>query len=195
MDSGKVIKTIEAKLDEIGYKLHKHVLNASYFGVPQHRERVYFVGLRKDAGSDQVLSCKEPKPTNKKIYLEDILEKNVDPDLFIEREDKVIDFEDKEHDLAPIRIGHVNKGGQGERIYSTKGHAITLSAYGGGVGARTGLYLVGDNVRKLSINECKTLMGFPKSHFVSPGIQGYQQLGNAVIPSMVSHVYDSIKVA
>ena len=106
----------------------------------------------------------------------------------------IVDFEEKKHSLKPIRIGTVNKGGQGERIYSTKGHAITLSAYGGGVGARTGLYLVNDKVRKLTIDECKKLMGFSVNHYVSEGIQGYQQIGNAVIPTMIGKVYDSIYI-
>lgn len=194
VDDGKVIQTIETKLDEIGYVLHKHILNASYFGIPQSRERVYFVGLRKRIPNGK-LSYSPPKPSYKKIYLENILEKEVDDALFINRKDMVIEKEDREHELAPIRIGHVNKGGQGERIYSEKGHAITLSAFGGGVGARTGLYLTGDRVRRLSINECKGLMGFPASFYVSAGIQGYQQLGNAVIPPMIEHVYDSIKVS
>ena len=35
-----------------------------------------------------------------------------------------------ERKLRPIRIGTINKGGQGERIYDVNGHAITLSAYG-----------------------------------------------------------------
>ena len=192
---GKVIKTIEEKLDEIGYTLHKHVLNASFFGIPQSRERVYFVGLRKDTGAITKLKYSPPKETMKQIFLENILEKDVEKSLFIDRKDMVLDFEDQKHELSPIRIGHVNKGGQGERIYSSKGHAITLSAYGGGVGARTGLYLDGDKVRKLSINECKTLMGFPLSHIVSNGIEGYKQLGNAVIPAMIGNVYDSIRAA
>jgi len=195
VDNGKVIKTIEAKLDEIGYRLYRHVLNSSHFGIPQSRERVYFVGLRKDTGVKTKLNYKPPVPNDKKIYLENILEKDVDPSLFVNREDMVIDNEDKRHELRPIRIGHVNKGGQGERIYSIKGHAITLSAYGGGVGARTGLYLAKEGVRKLSIVECKALMGFPKNFAVSEGLQGFQQLGNAVIPAMVAHVYDSIKAA
>ncbi len=195
IDDGRVIKTIETKLDEIGYTLHKHVLNASYFGIPQSRERVYFVALRKHNKTEEKLIYKPPKANFKKIYLENILNKNADESLFIERKDMVIDFEDKIHKLEPIRVGQVNKGGQGERIYSTKGHAITLSAFGGGVGARTGLYLVNNRVRKLSVDECKELMGFPKEYKLSKGIQGYQQLGNAVIPAMIGHVYDSIRVA
>lgn len=194
IDNGNVIKTIENKLDEIGYTLSKHVLNASYFGIPQSRERVYFVGLRKHGRTKEKLVYKPPKANYKKIYLEDVLENNVDDSLYIDRNDMVIDFDPKERSLEPIRVGHVNKGGQGERIYSDKGHSITLSAFGGGVGARTGLYLVNDKVRRLSIDECKKLMGFPINHYVSLGLQGYQQLGNAVIPSMIGYVYDSIKV-
>jgi len=195
VDGEKVIKTIETKLDEIGYTVQKHVLNSSFYGIPQSRERVYFVCLRKDIKSENVkLSYHPPKQQRKDIYLENILEAEVDKALFVDRKDMKIERQAEKHELRPIRIGHVNKGGQGERIYSINGHAITLSAYGGGVGARTGLYLVDDRVRKLSINECKTLMGFPVTWKVSDGIQGYQQLGNAVIPIMVGNVYDAIKV-
>lgn len=195
VDGGKVIKTIETKLDEIGYRMDLSILNASHFGVPQARERVYFVCLRKDviSGKDFALKYKSPKPNNKQIFLEDILEKKVNESLFIDREDIVISKETVEHQLKPIRIGIVNKGGQGERIYSPLGHAITQSAYGGGIGAKTGLYLIDDRVRRLSINESKKVMGFPIFHYVSDGVQGYQQLGNAVIPDMISHVYNSIK--
>lgn len=196
IDNGGMIKTIQTKLNEIGYNVYYNVLNASHFGVPQSRERVYFVCLRKDTGVEYHLNYKAPKKTMKKIYLENILEKNVEDNLFIDRDD--IQFKDDlqvDYDLKPIRIGIVNKGGQGERIYSPKGHSITLSAYGGGVGAKTGLYLIDDKIRRLSINECKAVMGFNKDHKVSEGIQGYTQLGNAVIPSMIEYVYENIKVA
>ena len=88
------------------------------------------------------------------------MEDFVDDNLYITRDDILLQDKQICHDLKPIRIGSVNKGGQGERIYSPKGHAITLSAYGGGVGAKTGLYLSQDRVRRLSITECKRLMGF-----------------------------------
>lgn len=195
IDNGTVIKTIDAKLDEIGYKVYRHILNASLFGIPQSRERVYFVCLRKDLVNDLKFEYVPPQETFKKIYLENILENQVNDNLYIERADIVIDS-NKENirELKPVRVGYVNKGGQGERIYSPLGHAITLSAFGGGIGARTGLYLINDRIRKLSINECKSLMGFSNDHYVQDGSRGYQQLGNAVIPRMISYIYDSIKI-
>ena len=139
VNNGKVIKAIDQKLDKIGYKVHRHILNASLFGVPQARERVYFVCLRKDFGSEYTLKYTKPKETYKKVFLDDILEKEVEENLYIKRDDIVLDTSPVGRDLKPIRIGQVNKGGQGERIYSPFGHSITLSAFGGGVGARTGL--------------------------------------------------------
>jgi DNA (cytosine-5)-methyltransferase 1 len=193
IDVGNVIKAIEIKLNEIGYNLYRHVLNASYFGIPQARERVYFVALRKDIKN---IDCEPPKENRKKIYLSDILENNVDTDFIINRSDiNILKTEDEiENKLAPIKVGIINKGGQGERIYSPKGHAITQSAYGGGVGARTGLYNTLQGIRRLTISEVKKVMGFSARHVVSDGMQGYQQLGNAVIPEMIGYVYDSIQV-
>lgn len=50
-DKGKTLKTILSTLDEIGYTVvPPQIVNAMYFGVPQHRERIYIVGFRKDLG-------------------------------------------------------------------------------------------------------------------------------------------------
>lgn len=42
----------------------------------------------------------------------------------------------------PVRVGHMNKGSQGDRIYAIDGKSICLSANGGGRGAKTGLYAI-----------------------------------------------------
>ena len=44
--------------------------------------------------------------------------------------------------ISPIRLGEFNKGGQGDQIYSIEGKSVSLSANGGGRGAKTGLYAV-----------------------------------------------------
>lgn len=194
IDAGNTIKTIESKLNEIGYEVQKHVLNASHFGIPQKRERMYFVCIRKGAKRNTgILKYSPPKESFKQVYLEDVLEKEVNKSLYINRDDIVMKGDVVlDNQLKPIRVGIVNKGGQGERIYSDKGHAITLSAYGGGAGAKTGLYLIDNRIRRLSITECKRVMGFKDTHIVSDGTQGYQQLGNAVIPTMIEYVWNNI---
>ncbi len=46
-DKGKTLQTIVKLLEEAGYELNYNVLNSLDYGVPQMRERVYFVGIRK----------------------------------------------------------------------------------------------------------------------------------------------------
>ena len=194
LDNGRAITEIRTRLERIGYKVHYRVLNSSDYGIPQKRERVYIVCLNTDFPELRFVS---PRPKKKAVYLEDILDDIVPNELYINgRDDIVITRSDEpEYQTKPIRIGYLGKGGQGERIYHTKGHAITLAANSGGIGARTGLYQVKDRIRRLSINECKRIMGFSDNHQVSEGLAGYTQLGNAIIPPMVRSVWDSVKVA
>ena len=191
VDKGEVLKTIETRLDEVGYSVHYSLLDASDYGIPQSRERVYFSCLRKGSG----LGYKKPQPDRKDIFLRDVLDEVIDERLIIHRDDITIEKNGEPPPAhKPIRIGHLNKGGQGERIYHPNGHAITLAADSGGVGSRTGLYLIDGVVRRLSISECKRLMGFGINHVTDIGSRGYRQLGNAVIPDMVTRSYDSITI-
>ena len=47
-DNGNSLKVILEELDKAGYRVFNQVLNSIDFGVPQMRERIYFVGIRKD---------------------------------------------------------------------------------------------------------------------------------------------------
>ena len=192
IDNNQVIKTIQREIKNIGYDIHYHVSNSSLFGMPQKRERVYFVCIKK--GED--INYYEPKPTYKKKYLENIIINNDDCKKLIinKRYEITIDKTPKENELKPIRLGHINKASQGERIYSIKGHSVTLAATTGGAGANTGLYYINNQVRRLHIQECKKLMGFPENHKVSHGREGYKQLGNAVMPPMIELIYKGIRL-
>ncbi len=83
-DRGKTFKTILNTLDELGYVVpDPEIVNAMYFGVPQHRERIYIVGFRKDLGiskedfiypqqkevTKKWLDVREEKPVPAKYYL------------------------------------------------------------------------------------------------------------------------------
>lgn len=47
-DKGKTLQTILKALEDAGYLVNYKVLTSMNFGVPQMRQRVYFVGVRKD---------------------------------------------------------------------------------------------------------------------------------------------------
>ena len=143
------------------------LLNSSHFGVPQNRQRVYIICFRKQL---KINAFEFPEPIFKKVYLENILERGeVAKNYEINRKD--VSFNEKTNNadlkkqLKPIRIGTINKGGQGERIYSPRGHAITLSAYGGGIAAKTGAYFVEDKIRQLKLERLEA-SGIPRGVLV-----------------------------
>ena len=83
-DKGRTLKTILNTLDEVGYDVpDPQIVNAMYFGVPQHRERIYIVGFRKDLRIDKKsftypeqkkitkrwIDVREEKPVPAKYYL------------------------------------------------------------------------------------------------------------------------------
>ena len=66
------------KLKELGYTTYWKVLNATDYGVPQNRERVFAISILHD---DEGYEFPDPVPLRKK--LKDVLEPEVDPKYYI----------------------------------------------------------------------------------------------------------------
>lgn len=197
-DKGKTLNTIVRTLENLGYDVNFKVLNASDYGLPQNRERIFIVCFRKDLNIKNFLY---PKPIKGKTSLYDIIEKDSigkiinrpDIDIYKTYKPEIDIFGDSILPNKPIQIGKVNKGGQGERIYSPYGHSCTLSAYGGGAGAKTGLYLIDGKVRKLSPRECARLQGFPDDFkYARTNGQAYKQFGNSVAINVLKEITKQI---
>lgn len=62
------------ELKDYGYEVYYKVLNAKDYGIPQNRERVFVVGIRKDIDNGFYF----PKKVEKNTSLNDILENDVD---------------------------------------------------------------------------------------------------------------------
>lgn len=187
-DDGRTLAVVKSTMEELGYCFHHKVLNSADYGDPQSRNRVYMVCFRNDLG---VNGFTYPSAVTLTRHVEDVLlDDAMVQDLYIDRRDiRLNGHVDDVYANKPIRLGHVGKGGQGERIYSVKGTAITLSAYGGGVFARTGGYLVGGRTRRLHPRECARLMGFPDSYVISDSrTQAYQQFGNSVVVDVLQMI-------
>jgi len=198
-DSGKTLKVVLNTLNEMNYTVHYKVLNTSKFGLPQNRERIYIIAFNNnhfettdfDFPSINIISS-----------LSEILEDNPKNGKIIERNDVVFYKEYKseknifgEIDLPnkPFQIGKVNKGGQGERIYHPAGHAITLSAYGGGAGSKTGLYKINNKIRKLSPRECARLQGYPETFIYPKSVaEAHKQFGNSVSINVLQYIVKEI---
>lgn len=188
-DGGQTLEVVKTTMEELGYTFFQKVLNATDYGIPQKRERIYMVCFKNELGIKEFTF---PKAFKLERYVENFLldESEIPKELFVSRNDIYMsDKVDDTYSNKSIRLGTVNKGGQGERIYSTKGIAITLSAYGGGVFAKTGGYLVNGKYRRLHPLECAKIMGFPDDYKVCENRnQAYQQFGNSVVIDVLQYI-------
>lgn len=72
-------------LDQLGYDTYWQVLNAKNYGIPQNRERVFAISIRKDLG--QTFEFPKAEPLTKKLA--DMLENEVDEKFYLS-EDKIL---------------------------------------------------------------------------------------------------------
>lgn len=197
-DHGRTLEVILRKLSEFGYKVAWKVMNGSDFGVPQNRERIIIVGSVKTTFDfSKITVCP-------KTVLRDFLDKSGDFEFLQPNEYTLIEHPRRQEDSGLIFAGYRNKSirkvgirpntlhlsrvhKQPNRIYSVDGIHPTLPSQ-----ESSGRYFIlthENSVRKLTIDECWRIMGFP-SRFVRPSAIGeqYKQLGNSVCVPMISTV-------
>ena len=210
----------KANKDIIDEKLGiKHICINSSLLTAQQRKRIYWIGRLVGDKYEQVMV---EQPEDVGIFLKDIIDDEADEKLFIKEiilatftkkgaikglrslDEKSLCLTASLHKgfgndsctviRSPVRIGHFNKGGQADRVYSIEGKSVCLQGEAGGKGAKTGLYEIDGGIRKLSVNECEKLQGFPTDYCssVSP-TQGYKCLGNSFTVPVIKHILQTLK--
>lgn len=141
--------TVLSSLEEAGYNNYWRVLNAKDYGIPQNRERVFIVSIRRDVDEgDFQFPDKEPLM----LRLRDMLEpaESVDEKYYLSTEREgvrrlIAELEAHYSLPAAARIGDTpaicqvgnivdnpNRDSQRGRIYDPSGLAPTLNTVGGG---------------------------------------------------------------
>lgn len=149
----------------------------------QSRKRLYWTNIPNVS-----------QPKDKAIVVADILTEDAEETNYI---DKAV-FNDKANSTkrsrGTVRVGHINKARQGERIYSVYGKTVTMMAGAGGLGAKTGLYLIGGTVRKLNIVEAERAQTLPDGYTAGiPASHGYKAIGNGWTVDVIAHIFTGLK--
>lgn len=93
------------ELEDYGYNVHWQVLNAKNYGIPQNRERVYCVIIRKDLDNGKF---KFPEPIPLKHTLADMLETDVDEKYYLSDEKVAAMITPPQRISKTIRVGGRN---------------------------------------------------------------------------------------
>jgi DNA (cytosine-5)-methyltransferase 1 len=165
---GKDAEVVRQTLMKAGYRVQHRTLNASGFGSAQSRERSFIVATRSDMAVDDIMGYVFPKEQTPTACVADILEPNI-PAKFDAADFELHSEEPETRSTSLAEVGLMRKAktgetidAQGYRVYSPKGLACTLTASGGGRGAKTGVYLVGTKARALTPREACRLQGLPE---------------------------------
>lgn len=201
-NGGATLNTIIDKLEDLGYFVSYKVLNGADYGVPQNRERIIIIGSIygkfdfnkvKTVPRGRLLECLDAEGEFEYLDPADYtLIKNPKQQpgsglIFAGYRNKSI----RKVGVRPgtEHLSRVHK--QPNRIYSVFGIHPTLPSQ-----ESSGRYFVlttDNRVRKLTINECWKIMGFPESYLkISSVGEQYKQLGNSVCVPMVKAVAEEI---
>ena len=160
-DNGNTVRVILQALDDAGYQTSHKVLNSVDYGVPQSRERVYFIGIRKDLAKQ---AYKFPNPTESKnlsgYLIDDVelspYEKEATYNTFIKYlNNKYNTGKHTIESLLTHEFDVIDTRQSDLRIYKNKIPTLRTGRHGI-------IYVRGGKFRKLTGYESLLLQGFPK---------------------------------
>ena len=200
-DKGKTLKTILKVLrEDLDYFVpDPQIVNAMQFGVPQHRERIYIVGFRKDQGVEHF---DYPAPTDTTKVFADVKEKEVVSAKYYLSTQYIASLE-------AHKARHAAKGnGFGYEIIGD--NEVSNAIVVGGMGRERNLVI--DNrltdftpvtrikgevnrngLRRMTPREWARLQGFPDDFIIGVAdASAYKQFGNSVAVPAIRATADEI---
>lgn len=207
---GDTFKRILRELDRSGYSVAYKVLDSSYFGVPQSRNRVYIIGFLRETLGDRHITFTERKTTrtpfrkfvDRKATSNPITPKwNEYVDLYLGKKqigDMTFDVPRTRRSLERIASGCdlsdcvLQARSSGIRALSLDDPFPTFTVLNSGGGAH--IPILTKSRRFLSIDEMKSIMGFPAWYdFTAVSrTDAAKQLANAVCPPVIQSVCEDI---
>jgi DNA (cytosine-5)-methyltransferase 1 len=186
LKQGYYFKLACNEFESLGYNIHHSLLNASEFGIPQKRERIFIVGIKKDINSD----FKFPFPTHgehsslkKKVPLKKVIQSLwPDDEKYFFSKRAVEGVKRAKPNMKRALAQNLN-----DQCLTITSHLAKVS-----LNSRDPVLLVDKEkelYRRFTPQEAALIQSFPKS-FVFSGSEGdaYRQIGNAIPPVLMWHI-------
>ena len=189
LQKGAIIKKIVSEFEAVGYEVKYQLMKAVEFGIPQRRERVFIVGIRKD------LNCSFtfPSPIN-------TLENAVPLSRVIEH----LDIPEKKYYFSEKAVqGMKNAKNNMKRglWQDLNGPCLTITSHLAktSINSRDPLLLVDPSkelYRRFTPREAARIQSFPETFVLNRSeAKSYKQIGNAIPPVLMWHIANSLQKA
>lgn len=184
----EIIRDLKSK----GYTVEAKLLDASYLGVPQARQRLIFMGVRNDLVEKYNVKPVFPKPQKRRFIVSEIIEQN----------NNLIDEEtDTDISLHRYAVGDqwdkTRIGSSSEKYFQLVKPALdkpvgTITATAGVVGAASICHPT--EKRKFNLRELRAFQSFP-ADFILTGsyAQRVERIGRSVPPFMYKAVGEIVQ--
>ncbi len=189
-DHGNTFETICNTMQELGYYITYKVMNASDYGIPQQRNRIYII-----ASTDKNISDKFEFPLERPLEKDAFafFDKEKQDDKYYmdnhKKWDEMMEYMTDKHRIYRFTDWGMSKG--------RDGICPTLLAAMGSPYERIPFFFDDYSVRKITQIEAARLQGFPSS-FIFPikktPKQVYKQIGNSVCVPIVKEIADKIRI-
>lgn len=185
---GKTLKSIIEILEDAGYEVFYQVLNSIDYGVPQLRERIYFVGIRKDLCNKPFEFPLKRKHVSLKQYL--MASNNDELDLNNSTFQKYLSNKYNKNridinDILKQDYAIIDTRQSDLRVYIDKCPTLRTGRHGI-------LYVRNHQLFKLSGLEALLLQGFPKEYIVKvkniSNTKLLSQAGNAMTVNVIKAI-------
>lgn len=193
-NKGKTLKSILSLLEQAGYDVYYQTLDSQFYGVPQMRERIYFIGIRKDIKHQpykfpEKVECKaiehylsdernyffdKDNLTFKKYLTNKYNQGKIDLNTILKQDYNVIDWRQSDF-----------------RLYQGKTPTLRTGRHGI-------LYTKNGKLRKLSGYEALLLQGFPIEtaqkviEYQLPDSKVLSQAGNAMTVTVIHKLAENL---
>lgn len=187
-------------LEDAGYKNYYAVLNAKDYGIPQNRERVFIISIRKDIDNGFCF----PKSFELKHRLKDLLEDKVDDKYYlsekVQKRFRLTDYSLQNPIIeTPNRLFNIygyDGGSYAGNVYDQEGLSPALLTMQGG--NKQPMIVDYPKIRKLIPKECFRLMGFDdkdcdilEENKISDS-QIYKMAGNSIVVDVLEYLFKAL---
>lgn len=189
LENGLYFRMATEEFERLGYQMSCMVINSSDFGVPQLRERIFMVGIRKDLKRQYVF----PSPTHgvknkpRKNVLADVIDSIEGPGpryIFSQR--------------AVEGVKKAKKNMKRALAQDMKRQCLTITSHLAKVSlnSRDPVLLVDPDkeiYRRFTPREAARIQSFPDSfQFVGSEADAYRQIGNAIPPVVFWNLFSAL---
>ncbi|WP_283750942.1 DNA cytosine methyltransferase [Bacillus cereus] len=192
LNKGKIYERVCKEFEKTGYNLSSQLINAANFGVPQKRERVFIVGVRKDLNKRYIF----PQETHHSIAADGKLPwvplKKVIDNLI--PDDPKYYFSEK----AVQGMKNAKKNMKRGLWQNLNGPCLTITSHLAKVSlnSRDPVLLVdpeNEKYRRFTPREAARIQSFPDTFkFVGSDAAAYRQIGNAIPPVLFWHLANAL---